>query len=454
MAGKNQESNDDGRSRETGTSGAELEQRALLTVGKMKRLIEQASTSVMSERLRSVLRIPPLERSRKDNFQVYAGLTALQVFDRIPECNDRVASELSRVVSLEVFPKVNASVIDQGEAGDAFYVVVSGSVRVWIVDGDGRECTLATRSAGDVFGEVALIMDAPRTCSVTTDVPNTELLSVSKSDYLRILRPAMDRELREKMTFMKQMPLFQDLSEQQLSGIAERLPRRRFRANELIAKQGDISTEAYIVFKGCCSVFQRIQVSKKMLQPMGFRSGLNDFGSADIVPNGKVGAVNDDLMAVLRPHSQQSSKPKGRVPDATTRSLRRSGSDVQRAAAAMAVKEWRGDDDGKDNVVVHVRDIWRGDLVGEFSLLQRAERTASLVASTATEIFVISKSDLFKIFPSSVITKLQERAKHFRADSLNPAALTNHLCWGEYKACVVNDVVAQPRLEKQTQLRG
>ena len=60
-----------------------------------------------------------------------------------------------------------ASVFEQGDVGDRYYVVESGQVDVV---GDGR--LLATLGAGEGFGEIALLRRSARTASVAarTDV--------------------------------------------------------------------------------------------------------------------------------------------------------------------------------------------------------------------------------------------------------------------------------------------
>jgi len=66
-------------------------------------------------------------------------------------------------------------IIEEGDIGDAAYMIVSGECRAFrTVDGE-RE-TLATMKAGEVFGEMALLLDEPRAASVEAVEPTTVLV--------------------------------------------------------------------------------------------------------------------------------------------------------------------------------------------------------------------------------------------------------------------------------------
>src|SRR6187399_1800533 len=54
-----------------------------------------------------------------------------------------------------------------GDPGDALFVIVSGEVKISLPSETGDEAILATLSAGDVFGELALLDGAPRSASAT-----------------------------------------------------------------------------------------------------------------------------------------------------------------------------------------------------------------------------------------------------------------------------------------------
>jgi len=56
-------------------------------------------------------------------------------------------------------------ILREGESGDAAFIIVSGTCRAFR-HVDGREETLTTMGPGDVFGEMALLLDEPRAASV------------------------------------------------------------------------------------------------------------------------------------------------------------------------------------------------------------------------------------------------------------------------------------------------
>ncbi len=86
-------------------------------------------------------------------------------------------------------------VIRQGEPGDYFYVVKSGRCRVTRTvarDGVQQEVELAELGPGDMFGEDALIGDAPRNASVSM-LTDGALMRLGKADFQSLLQdPVLD----------------------------------------------------------------------------------------------------------------------------------------------------------------------------------------------------------------------------------------------------------------------
>jgi CRP/FNR family cyclic AMP-dependent transcriptional regulator len=78
----------------------------------------------------------------------------------------------------------NTIIIDKGDESSALYVLVSGKVRVYVADEEGKEVVLSVCEApGSHFGELALLGDTARTASVMT-IEDSKFLIISKQDFL------------------------------------------------------------------------------------------------------------------------------------------------------------------------------------------------------------------------------------------------------------------------------
>ncbi len=79
-----------------------------------------------------------------------------------------------------------SQVIIEGESGDAVYFIISGRVKVTLYGEEGREIVLSILNEGDMFGEMSIIDDKPRSANVEA-VKDLECLVVSKSAFIEYL---------------------------------------------------------------------------------------------------------------------------------------------------------------------------------------------------------------------------------------------------------------------------
>lgn len=87
------------------------------------------------------------------------------------------------------FPK-NAVILNEGDAADSVYVIVSGAVKFFVSDESGKELVLGHAGAGEYFGEVGLDGGA-RSVSVMTLEP-TRITVIPHSDFKAFLRTNPD----------------------------------------------------------------------------------------------------------------------------------------------------------------------------------------------------------------------------------------------------------------------
>ena len=76
----------------------------------------------------------------------------------------------------------------QGDAGDALYVVASGTVGVYATDKTGTAETLVRLlSVGEPFGEMALLSSIPRTATIKVET-DCEVLRLNRSAFVELVR--------------------------------------------------------------------------------------------------------------------------------------------------------------------------------------------------------------------------------------------------------------------------
>ncbi len=99
--------------------------------------------------------------------------------------NEEELKHILKIASAKSFKK-NKAVFNEGEKGDAFYIVLKGSIRISTnVPGVGEEA-LAVLKKGDYFGEMALIDNVSRSASAIAN-EETILLKITDANFRHLL---------------------------------------------------------------------------------------------------------------------------------------------------------------------------------------------------------------------------------------------------------------------------
>lgn len=110
-------------------------------------------------------------------------LRALPLFDELND--DELRTVQSHAVGRTY--RKNTVIIEKGDETNSLYVLVTGKVKVFVDDEDGKELVLNTLGPGAYFGELALLGDIHRTASVMTQ-ENSKFLVISQVDFLDCVR--------------------------------------------------------------------------------------------------------------------------------------------------------------------------------------------------------------------------------------------------------------------------
>src|ERR1035438_2208667 len=75
------------------------------------------------------------------------------------------------------------TIFNFGDPGDALYIVRSGEVEIFLRNDEGEKIILETSQPGDIFGEVAMLDNGPRTAWVAA-VSDVEVLRIDRVHFL------------------------------------------------------------------------------------------------------------------------------------------------------------------------------------------------------------------------------------------------------------------------------
>lgn len=113
-------------------------------------------------------------------------LEALRSVPLFASLDDDAAVELRNLLLEKAVPQ-NTRLFNQGDKGDAMYLIESGRVRISIRDDDKKELTLAELAQGDFFGEMSIIDGRQRSADARV-LEDARLAILPRDDFLRFVR--------------------------------------------------------------------------------------------------------------------------------------------------------------------------------------------------------------------------------------------------------------------------
>jgi len=108
----------------------------------------------------------------------------MEVLHKMPLFRHLTYQELVRVLNItEVKPmEPDDTIVEEGDEGDELFIVLTGQVRV-----HSGDAVFTHLGPGEHLGEMALVDKAPRSASVSADVPS-KLLVIRRRDFFDIIR--------------------------------------------------------------------------------------------------------------------------------------------------------------------------------------------------------------------------------------------------------------------------
>ncbi|WP_373048476.1 cyclic nucleotide-binding domain-containing protein [Vulgatibacter sp.] len=183
--------------------------------------------------------------------------------------------------------------VRQGERGDAFYVVVDGSLEV-VREMGAQHVRLAVLEDGAFFGEMALLTASARTASVVA-LRESEVLQFTSADLRQLVRDhtsvatALRRFYRQRLlaNVLATSPIFRPFDRATGAELIRQFRTREVAAGETVVEEGVPVEGLFVVLHGTFDVVRRQDGAEKPLAIL--REG-ELFGEQSLLHGGQASA--------------------------------------------------------------------------------------------------------------------------------------------------------------------
>lgn len=147
-------------------------------------------------------------------------------------------------------------IVSEGETGDSFFMLADGVVVV-SKNLRGKNTTLAHLHQGAVFGEMALVSNAPRAATVTAQ-GDVDILELSRLDLeghageLESVKMALRKFTRGRFlaNLAATSPLFRDLAKMERRGLMRKFRPRKVQGGDILIEEGENGRGLFLVLRG------------------------------------------------------------------------------------------------------------------------------------------------------------------------------------------------------------
>jgi cAMP-dependent protein kinase regulator len=184
------------------------------------------------------------------------------VYDKTSEQADRIRGMLQKSFIFETIDEKNLEIlvnamhkvevedgkklITEGENGDYLFVVDEGKLDC---HKEGSTDVLKTCVGGDIFGELALLYNAPRAASVTAKAACL-LWKLDRETFGHITSQASEKYRKTMKEFLAKVPILSTFSPAELGQLADVMVRTKVPAETNILTQGEEGDMFYILEEG------------------------------------------------------------------------------------------------------------------------------------------------------------------------------------------------------------
>ena len=168
--------------------------------------------------------------------------------------------------------KPNETIIKQGEIGDCLYYILHGLVSIQLsiqidtgIQDKNKivtvEKNIGELKDGDIFGELALLYDIPRTATIIS-LTETSLIKIDKNSFNKYLKNLFEGQLEDQIEFLQICPIFSKLSKDLIIKLGIRSNIKKFATGQVILKNDSKCDSIFVIRRGTVKVTKEIAFIK------------------------------------------------------------------------------------------------------------------------------------------------------------------------------------------------
>eukprot|EP00347_Sterkiella_histriomuscorum_P017965 403347301 len=176
------------------------------------------------------------------------------------------------------------NVIVQGEDGYELFVVEQGTLSCYRQFANQSQATFLKKyEAGDAFGELALLYNAPRAATITADTESL-LWVLDRETFNHIVKDS-SRNRREKYeSFLAKVKILESMEPYERSVLSDAFVEETFKAGEYIIRTGDEGNKFYLVESGELFATKVLDNHEEAKEVMQYKAG-DYFGERALIQN-------------------------------------------------------------------------------------------------------------------------------------------------------------------------
>jgi len=202
-------------------------------------------------------------------------------FEHSPAQISQIVKEMWR---LDV--KAGKTLIKQGDPGDNFYVVESGTFDIFVSNKNNYQdlgTLVATCGTGKAFGELALLYNSPRAATVKATVDSL-VWAIGRATFRRLLVQMSYGKLAEYEGFLASVPIFKSISTSERRAVAEALDTVVYNHGKVIIQQGDTDGDTFYIVRSGRAVVLKQEGDKEPVEVVQLKAG-DFFGERALIRN-------------------------------------------------------------------------------------------------------------------------------------------------------------------------